>query len=245
MAAYTGAPGAAAYATPDVNQVGVTTTYSNERVTAVTDALSHTTTTTRAAQCGFGSDNGCYASSTTVDALGHQQVSLTDGLGRAAYALSYTGSGSGPYTLYAQTTAGYDYNGQLVTLTRPDGKNVTMTYDLAGRETGMSDPDRGTERYSDDPNGNLTQTVDARGASGTTYAGYDGLNRQTWRNTTNTPTGAYVSYGYDSTAGGNDGVGTADQRALLECHCRRQPLRLLQHDLRRAWAGDGLQCHRG
>ncbi|HEY7974419.1 MAG TPA: hypothetical protein VID72_03690, partial [Ktedonobacterales bacterium] len=95
----------------------------------------------------------------------------------------------------------------MVTLTWPDGKNVTMTYNLAGRETGMSDPDRGTERYSDDPNGNLTQTVDARGASGTTYAGYDGLNRQTWRNTTNTPTGSYVSYGYDSTAGGNDGIG--------------------------------------
>ncbi len=68
-------------------------------------------------------------------------------------------------------------------------------------------PDRGNESYSYDANGNVTQTVDARGASGTFYAGYDGLNRQMWRNTSDTSSGAYVTYSYDSTTGGNDGVG--------------------------------------
>ncbi len=39
------------------------------------------------------------------------------------------------------------------------------------------------------------------------YANYDGLNRQLWRNTSDTASGAYVSYSYDSTAGGNKGIG--------------------------------------
>ena len=33
------------------------------------------------------------------------------------------------------------------------------------------------------------------------------LNRQLWRNGTNTPTGAWVTYSYDSTTNGNDGIG--------------------------------------
>ncbi len=53
----------------------------------------------------------------------------------------------------------------------------------------------------------MTQTTDARGSSGTIYAGYDGLNRQVWRNTSNSPTDAYTTYSYDSTSGGNQGVG--------------------------------------
>ena len=52
----------------------------------------------------------------------------------------------------------------------------------------------------------MTATSDARGSSGTIDAGYDGLNRQLWRNTSNSPTGAYVTYGYDATASAG-GVG--------------------------------------
>jgi hypothetical protein len=37
--------------------------------------------------------------------------------------------------------------------------------------------------------------------------GYDGLDRLIWRNTTNSPTGAYDTYSYDSTVGGNVGIG--------------------------------------
>ncbi|HEY7780340.1 MAG TPA: RHS repeat-associated core domain-containing protein, partial [Ktedonobacterales bacterium] len=58
-----------------------------------------------------------------------------------------------------------------------------------------------------DADGNLTQAVDARGAAGTVYAGYDGVDRMLWRNTSNSATNAYVTFSYDSTAGGNAGAG--------------------------------------
>ncbi len=47
----------------------------------------------------------------------------------------------------------------------------------------------------------------ASSSAGTIYANYDGLNRQLWRNTSDTSSGAYVSYSYDSTASGNKGIG--------------------------------------
>ena len=71
----------------------------------------------------------------------------------------------------------------------------------------MNDPDLGSFTYTYDADGNMTESVDPRGSAGTIYAGYDGLDRQLWRNTTNSATGAYVTYSYDSTSGGNDGVG--------------------------------------
>ncbi len=71
----------------------------------------------------------------------------------------------------------------------------------------MVDPDLGAETYNYDQNGNMLQTANARGGSGTIYAGYDGLNRQLWRSINNTPTGASLTNTYDSTAGGNQGTG--------------------------------------
>jgi YD repeat-containing protein len=58
-------------------------------------------------------------------------------------------------------------------------------------------PDLGTLTYQYDADGNLIQQTDARGQ--TFYVGYDALDRQLWRNTTNSPTGAYVTYSYDGT----------------------------------------------
>lgn len=78
---------------------------------------------------------------------------------------------------------------------------------MAGRKTAMSDPDLGTITHTYDTNGNVLQSVDPRGAAGTVYAAYDGLDRPLWRNTTNSPTGAYQTYTYDETAGGNLGIG--------------------------------------
>jgi hypothetical protein len=43
--------------------------------------------------------------------------------------------------------------------------------------------------------------------AGIVYASYDALDRAVWRNTSNSPTGASVTYSYDSTAGGNQGIG--------------------------------------
>ncbi len=210
VSAYTGAPGAAAFATPDVNQAGASVVYDAlGRTTSVTDPLSHQTQTGYAAVCNVVSgDSACYEQVKGIDALNHQSAAYSDAWGRLSYSQRYTGNSGGTYALYATTKTKYDANGKPILITHPDGTTTTaFTFDNAGFQLNLTDPDRGGETYSYDQNGNVTQTVDARGASGTVYAGYDGLNRQLWRNSTNGPTGAYVTYSYDSTAGGNKGVG--------------------------------------
>ncbi len=208
VTAYTGAPGAAAYSLPDSTQPGTSTSYPNERTTSVTDPNSHTSTTTASVICGVAgtSDTGCYVQSMAVDANGHQVATLTGGQGKRNYSQTYTGTG-GSIALYATTTYSYDAAGNLLSTKSPDGSVTSAVYDDLGRVTSQSDPDRGTTTFIYDPNGNVIQSVDARGSAGTVFTGYDGLNRPLWKNSTNSPTGALVSYTYDSTANGNDGVG--------------------------------------
>ncbi|HEY7348348.1 MAG TPA: hypothetical protein VH599_08535 [Ktedonobacterales bacterium] len=210
VAAYTGAPGAAAYSIPDSTQPGTSATYTNLRSTTVTDALSHASTATTSVVCaapGTG-ESACYVQTLSVDPLNHQGGVLFDALGRATYAQQYTGTSPATYAVYTTTKYTYDFTGNLTKILHPDGTTqTTFQYDMAGRQTSMTDPDRGTESYGYDADGNITQTTDARGSAGAIYAGYDGLDRQLWRNTTNSPTGASVTYSYDSTANGNKGAG--------------------------------------
>lgn len=211
VAAYAGGSGASAYSIPDSTQPGTTTTYDGlERVTSVTDPLSNKTTKTISIVCGAPAtgDAACYEQTLSVDALGHQVGGLVDALDRKNYIQRYTGNSPATYGVYATTKYSYDSQDQLTQILQPDGTSkTTYQYDMAGRKTSMSDPDTGTVSYSYDQNGNSTETVDARGAAGTVYAGYDGLDRPTWRNTSNTSTGAYATFSYDSTASGNQGVG--------------------------------------
>ncbi|HEX8919814.1 MAG TPA: PA14 domain-containing protein, partial [Chloroflexota bacterium] len=211
VTAYTGAPDLAAYSLPDTSVPNTQTLYDGlDRVTQVQDPVGHKSYSSYSSVCNAAGTNdaACYSQTLGVDANGHQHGVLTDGLGRAIYAQDYTGNSGATYAVYRTTTTTYDTLGRQVAMLHPDGTHsTTFTYDTAGRLTAMSDPDRGNESYSYDPNGNLTQTVDARGASGTIYTGYDSLNRQLWRNTTNRASGAYASYSYDSTANGNVGVG--------------------------------------
>src|SRR5262249_55428969 len=60
--------------------------------------------------------------------------------------------------------------------------------------------------YTYDANGNQIMSVDPRQGSGTVYTGYDALNRPLWRNTANTLTGAYATYGYDDNLWPNIGA---------------------------------------
>ncbi|HEY4027422.1 MAG TPA: RHS repeat-associated core domain-containing protein [Candidatus Dormibacteraeota bacterium] len=211
VSAYTGAPGAAAYSIPDSTQPGTTHTYDGMgRATSSTDALSHRASTSYTMACGAAGtgDSACYLQTLNVDRDGHQGGTLVDALGRTDYEQRYTGSGTASYAVYATTRYTYDFAGNLVQILQPNGSTSTsIQYDMAGRKTGMTDPDRGTESYSYDANGNLVQSVDARGAAGTVFIGYDGLDRPLWHNTTNSPSGAYRTFSYDSTAGGNAGVG--------------------------------------
>jgi RHS repeat-associated protein len=214
VAAYTGVPGAAAYSLPDSTQAGTSLSYTSLLSSSVTDALSHTSTSSSAVVCNQqtpsgSTDSACYVQSSAIDPLGHKQSSLMDALGREVYDQRYTGNSTATYAIYSTTQYSYDYLGNLVQILHPGGTiTSTFQYDMLGRQTGMTDPDQGTESYSYDPNGNIVQTVDARGSTGTIYAGYDGLNRQLWRNTTNSASGAYVTFSYDSTANGNHGVGS-------------------------------------
>lgn len=138
--------------------------------------------------------SSCYVQTTAIDALSHQHITYTDPFGQLTYDDRFTGNSGGTYALYALTHYAYDFNGHLVTITHPNNSTTTtFAYDLAGRKTSQSDPDLGTTTYGYDADGNLTQMVDARGAGGTVYAGYDGFDRLLWRNTTNSPTWAPVT----------------------------------------------------
>jgi len=208
VTAYTGVAGAAAYSIPDSTQPGTSTNYSNLRQTSVTDPNSYTTTTTESVICGVSgtSDTGCYKQSMVVDANGHQSATLTGGLGKTNYTQKYNGTNSSGYTLYATTAYTYDATDNLLSTVSPDSSTTTSVYDALGQVTSQADPDNGTTTYTYDANGNLTESVDARGSAGTVYNGYDGLNRIVWSNSSNSPSGALVTYTYDSTANGNNGV---------------------------------------
>jgi RHS repeat-associated protein len=218
VSAYTGAPGSAAFSIPDSTAAGTTTTFDGlSRTLTTTNSLSNQSTRSYSVVCaaaGTGSDSGCYEQTLATDAKGHRGGALVDGRGRTAYVQRYTGSAS-PYTLYATAKYTYDFVGDLVKILEPDGSTqTTSAFDMAGRKTSMNDPDLGAQTYTYDQNGNLTESVDARGSSGTIFMGYDGLNRPIWRNTSNSPTGAYDTYTYDSTAGGNVGVGHLTSEAF-------------------------------
>jgi RHS repeat-associated protein len=210
VAAYTGAPGAAAYSIPDSTQPGTSTAYDGQgRVTSTTDALSNLTKTSYSVVCGVVTgDSACYEQGLVVDPLGHQQATLGDALGRKIYDQRYTGNSPSTSHVYATTTYTYDVSANLIQILHPDGVTKTIfQFDLAGQQIGLLDPDRGSESYVSDAEGNRIQSIDARGSSGTVYSGYDGLDRQLWRSAHSDGSSPSVTYTYDSTANGNFGVG--------------------------------------
>jgi RHS repeat-associated protein len=211
VSAYTGGPGPAAYSIPDSSQAGTTHTYDGlGRPTSATDALSHRTSTAYSMVCGAAGtgDAACYQQTLSVDRDGHQAGVLVDAMGRTDYVQRYTGTAPSIFAVYATGRYTYDFGGDMTQILHPNGATrTTLQYDMAGRRIAMSDPDLGTSTYAYDPSGNLVQSVDARGAAGTVFIGYDGLNRPLWHNTVNSPTGAYYTYSYDGSAGGSAGVG--------------------------------------
>lgn len=174
----------------------------------MTDPNSHTSTTTDSVICTVPGtdDTGCYEQWTVVDANGHRSATLTGGAGKIRYTQTDAGTG-GNAALYATTTSTYDAAGNLLATQSPAGSTTTASYDGLGNVISQSDPDRGSTILTYDPNGNATLSVNARGSTGTVYTGYDGLNRILRDNTSNSPNGARVTYTYDSTANGNNGIG--------------------------------------
>jgi RHS repeat-associated protein len=126
-----------------------------------------------------------------------------NGLGYLRLVRSYTYTSSG-WTASSQVLLSHDVMGNLTGVTHPASVGVTsLSYDLDGRKTGMSDPDLGTWSYSYDRQGKLTTQTD--GCDNVTTLGYDKLQRLTGKSYTkgadpacNTANVAYnVSFTYD------------------------------------------------
>ena len=195
----------ATYATPDRTQPVTSTSYDGlGRVIAVTDPLSHQTTTSYSVACNIAGDSACYLQTLSRDPLQHQAGAAVDAFGRTIYTQRFTGNQSSNYAVYATVQYTYDAAGRMTRILGPGVAQINDSYDTAGRKIGLVDPDRGTESYTYDANGNLTKSVNNRGAAGTTYIGYDVLNRPLWHNVVNSSTGAYETSSYDS---GTNGVG--------------------------------------
>ncbi len=196
------------------------------------------------------SDGEPYLQTLSIDANLHQIASYTDALGHTAYAQRFTGTSQNPQgsgiASYSVTSSKYDGAGNLASITDPQGHTTTYGYNKLGQKTSLSDPDRGNETYSYDANGNVTQTVDARGASGTFYAGYDGLNRQLWRNTQQQRQRRVRHLQLRQHGRGQRRGWTSDRRELQWRDWRHGAgARAIQLHLRRARAADELGCDAG
>ena len=138
-----------------------------------------------------------------MDPLYHKAVSYADALGRTRYGQRFTGNN--PYTLYSTVSQQYDYLGDVTSTTYADGVHTTTaSYDDLGQMTGITDPNLGSWGFTYDPNGNETNANDARGASGTVYLGYDGLDRPIWKSQNSNGSSPLATYTYDQ---GTNGIG--------------------------------------
>lgn len=145
---------------------------------------------------------------TMIDRNNHQKLEEKDAFGRLVQVNEYTGSG--PYTWYAATTYQFDERDLLFQVIDDDvqGQQTSIGYDGFGRKISMNDPDMGSWSYEYDPLGNLHIQTDARNCI--TTVEYDDLNRpisKTYSGPGACDSTPDVSYTYDSTEGGNKGIG--------------------------------------
>jgi RHS repeat-associated protein/uncharacterized repeat protein (TIGR01451 family) len=145
-------------------------------------------------------------STTAIDRNNHQKIQVSDSFGRLVQVQEYTGTSS--YTLYATTNYGYDERDLITSVTDAAYNSTSISYDAFGRKTSMTDPDMGAWGYQYDVFGNMHIQTDARGC--TVTVAYDAINRPTGKTyagagaCASTPA---VTYSYDSTTGGNQGIG--------------------------------------
>ena len=108
------------------------------------------------------------------------------------------------------TSYGYDIQGNLISVTDPNGNVTTYVYDDFGRMLSQASPVTGTTTYGYDRAGNLLSTTDANGA--TTVRTYDPLNRVLTATSSRTDLDTEaVVYTYDTAAEGGFGVGRLSQ----------------------------------
>ena len=102
------------------------------------------------------------------------------------------------------TSFGYDAQDNLVSVTDPRSLVTSYVYNGFGRVIQETSPDEGTTVYRLDKAGNRTNEVDARGV--VTQRTFDKLNRLT-AETFPASSVENITFSYDSTAGGNLGIG--------------------------------------
>ncbi len=98
----------------------------------------------------------------------------------------------------------YNNHDLLTSVTDANGNTTTYSYDAFGNLISQTSPDTGTTTYQYDPAGNRTRAVDSRGV--VTEYRYDAVNRLIEVIHPASPE-EDITYSYDSTSGGNYGVG--------------------------------------
>ena len=172
VAAYTGGPGAAAFAIPDSRQPATQTTYDGLGRTTGVQIRSATRRPPSRTECGWDRDSACYEVTIIHDPLMHQSMPSPMGWGGSSTASVDTGNEREYLRVVYEYHYTYDASGQL---TRSSCPTMTRRLHLHLRRRRTHDrddrPRPGHESYAYDADGNVTQTTDARGSSGTIYAG--------------------------------------------------------------------------
>ena len=126
------------------------------------------------------------------DPNNHRRDATSNAFGQLVQVTEYN-VGSVTYN----TSYAYDTQGNLTQVTDNAGNLTTLSYDLLGRKTAMTDPDMGSWQYQYDANGNLTGQKDGRNQW--VYLSYDDLNRLSTKRQDNPTTGALLAdYTYDA-----------------------------------------------
>jgi YD repeat-containing protein len=149
------------------------------------------------------------STATTVQAGGSATRTITDALGRTTARRDYsgtspadTGYGAGVGTAYTSTKFSYTRDGLSDTVTGPDGARWSYSYDLFGRQTSATDPDKGTTATHYTDLDQFDYTTDSRGS--TLLYGYDTLGRKTdqWQ-TSRSDANEVAHFDYDTLAKGH------------------------------------------
>jgi len=135
----------------------------------------------------------------TPPAGGTATREFVDVLGRVSERRQYNGV-SPTGSSYAKTTFGYLKTGQLGTVTAPDTTAWTYGYDLFGRQTRSTDPDKGTSTSTYNVLDQVDTATDARG--NVLLYDYDKLNRKTVEYAgSRTAANKQAEWAYDGVAG--------------------------------------------
>ncbi|MFD7161925.1 RHS repeat-associated core domain-containing protein [Streptomyces violascens] len=135
---------------------------------------------------------------------GTATLTVSDARGRTTEQRQYkdrTPAIDSPATQYEATTRAYDQAGLLAKVTDSSGRNSwTYNYDLRGRQTQTTDPDKGTTTTAYGTDGRAQTTTDARGVTLATT--YDELGRKTSLRKNSVIGPKLAEWTYDTASGG-------------------------------------------